>query len=469
MIQHTTGRFADPPSPPPAPSSFADLGIGKNFLDVLQRKGFVTPTPIQHQVIPSAINGKDVVGIAQTGTGKTLAYGIPMIQQLAISKNQGLVLVPTRELALQVETELLNVGRPLGLRTVVFIGGESQQKQVRALKASPHIVIATPGRLVDLMDQRIYRLDRVAIAVLDEADRMLDVGFLPQIKRVLKEISSDRQTMLFSATMPGEIASLAAAFMKMPLRIEIAPQGTAAKNVEQEVFIVRKDDKMRLLDKILTTYAKESILVFSRTKHGAKKITRDVRAMGHAAAEIHSNKSLAQRKIALEGFKSGRFRVLIATDIAARGIDVKDIGLVLNFDLPDNSEDYVHRIGRTGRAGKFGKAISFATPAERVDIKKIERLIRKTLPVLSLPELPPERPRPAFVPEEQRQGQGRGRGGFGRPHTAHAFSGQRGSLPTGQAGASGGRSGHRQGHVPRQGGSSSPSHSSRGFRSRRPR
>lgn len=444
------------PNHEPAQTSFADLGIGKNFLAVLEHKEFVTPTPIQHQVIPAAIVGKDVVGIAQTGTGKTLAYGIPMIQRLAISKSQGLVLVPTRELALQVEAELLNVGRSLGLRTVVFIGGESQQKQVRALKNSPHIVIATPGRLVDLMDQRIYRLDRVSIAVLDEADRMLDVGFLPQIKRVLKEISSDRQTMLFSATMPGEIASLAAAFMKMPLRIEIAPQGTAAKNVEQEVFIVRKDDKMRLLDKILSMYGKESVLVFSRTKHGAKKMTRDIRNMGHTVAEIHSNKSLAQRKIALEGFKTGRFRVLVATDIAARGIDVKDIGLVLNFDLPDNSEDYVHRIGRTGRAGKFGKAISFATPAERIDIKKIERLIRKTLPVLSLPALPPERPRPAFVPE---QGRERGRRGFGRPRAVHAFSTQRGS-------ASGGRPDTEQGRAPRQGNSSSPRHSSRGFRSR---
>ncbi len=397
---------------------FSDLGIGKNFLDILTQKGFTTPTPIQHQIIPGAIQGKDVVGIAQTGTGKTLAFGIPMIQRIALYKGQGLVVVPTRELALQVEAAFKQVGGPLGLRSTVIIGGVSQHAQVKGLRTNPHIVIATPGRLVDLMDQGLYKLNKVKIIALDEADRMLDVGFLPQIKKILKTIPKERQVMLFSATMPKSISSLATAFMKLPLRIEIAPQGTSAKNVEQEIFVVRKNDKMRLLDSLLQKYDKNTTLVFSRTKHGAKRIARDIRNMGHTATEIHGNRSQPQRKAALEGFTKGKFRIMVATDIAARGIDVKDISLVINFDLPDNSEDYVHRIGRTGRAGRFGKAISFVTPPQKADVRKIERLIRKSLPVLSLPTLPPQRPKPPRP--ERPQGSGRGssrgrrKGGTGR-------------------------------------------------------
>ncbi len=380
---------------------FSDLGIGKNILSVLTQKKFITPTPIQQQVIPGALEGKDVVGIAQTGTGKTLAFGIPMIQRIAASKHQGLILVPTRELAIQVEDALRQIGAPLGLRTVVIIGGTSQHPQVNALKRNPHIVIATPGRLVDLMNQGIYKLDRVKNITLDEADRMLDVGFLPEIKRILKTMPKDRQTMLFSATMPNSISSLASEFMKIPLRIEIAPQGTSAENIKQQVFIIPKNNKTRLMDSLLQQYKEDKFLIFSRTKHGAKRIARDIRNMGHTATEIHSNRTQAQRKKALDGFTSGKFRIMVATDIASRGIDVKDIGVVLNFDLPENSEDYVHRIGRTGRAGKHGKAISFVTSAQTYDVKKIERLIRKTLPILALPDLPPERPKPAR--EELRQ------------------------------------------------------------------
>ena len=370
---------------------FDDLPIAENFLAILAQKGFDTPTPIQHQVIPGALEGKDVVGIAQTGTGKTLAFGIPMVQRIGKYKGQGLILVPTRELALQVEEAIKQIGTPLGLRVAVVIGGVSQHPQVRALRNNPHVVIATPGRLDDLMKQGHYSLNKVSIITLDEADRMLDVGFLPQIKRILQTAPKDRQTMLFSATMPSSISSLASAFMKMPLRIEIAPQGTSSENVEQEVFVVRKNDKMRLLDSLLDQCKDSTILIFSRTKHGAKRIARDIRNMGHTATEIHGNRSQAQRQAALRGFTKGAFRIMVATDIAARGIDVKDITLVINFDLPDNSEDYVHRIGRTGRAGKFGKAISFVTPSEKADIKKIERLIRKSLPVLALPVLPEER------------------------------------------------------------------------------
>lgn len=388
---------------------FSDLrGIEQRILSILAKRKFYVPTPIQHQVIPGALEGKDVVGIAQTGTGKTLAFGIPMIQSLLRERGQGLILVPTRELAAQVEKSLSMVGAPLGLRTVVIIGGVSQHAQVKAIKRNPHIVIATPGRLDDLIKQRVYNLNQVRIITLDEADRMLDIGFLPQIKRILQTAPKERQTMLFSATMPNSISTLASAFMRLPLRIEIAPQGTSAENVEQEIFVVTKNNKMRLLDSLLQQYRNDKILIFSRTKHGAKRIARDIRNMNHTATEIHSNRTQAQRKLAMDGFTYGKFRIMVATDIAARGIDVKDIGVVINFDLPDNSEDYVHRIGRTGRAGKFGKAISFVTPTEKSDIKKIERLIRKSLPILSLPELPAERPKPPRQEFSRNFGQGSG-------------------------------------------------------------
>lgn len=396
----------------PVVGQFSELGIRESLLKILTNKGFTTPTPIQHQVIPHALEGKDVVGIAQTGTGKTLAFGIPMLQRIALTKGQGLVLVPTRELAQQVEASLTQIGTPLGLRTALVIGGAAQGPQVSALKRKPHVVIATPGRLADLMEQGFYKLGRVSVITLDEADRMLDVGFLPQIKQILKSAPTDRQTMLFSATMPPSISALTSAFMKLPLRIEIAPQGTSSETIEQEVIIVPKHDKMRLLDAILTQYANATTLIFSRTKHGAKRIAKEIRDMGHTATEIHSNRTQTQRVAALQGFTKGRFRVMVATDIAARGIDVKNISLVINFDLPENSEDYVHRIGRTGRAGRIGKAISFVTPAEKFSVKKIERLIRKTLPILALPTLPPERERqPYDEPEERPLHRSGGNGG----------------------------------------------------------
>jgi len=385
---------------------FSDLGIAEKFLAIINKKGFDVPTPIQHQVIPGALEGKDIVGIAQTGTGKTLAFGIPMIQRLAQHKGQGLILVPTRELALQIEEALRQIGVPLGLRCAVVIGGASQRMQVATLRRNPHIVVATPGRLADLMKQGLFKLDHVNSITLDEADRMLDVGFLPQIREILRTAPKNRQTMLFSATMPQAISAIASAFMKMPLRIEVAPQGTAAKNVEHEIFVVTKNDKMRLLDSLLQQYKEEKVLIFSRTKHNAKRIARDIRHMDHTATEIHSNRSQSQRQAALQGFSTGKFRVMVATDIAARGIDVKDISLVINFDLPDNLGDYVHRIGRTGRADRFGKAISFVAPNQKADVRAIERLIRKSLPLLSLPPLPPERAR---APREHFQDRSRGR------------------------------------------------------------
>src|SRR3989344_877815 len=380
--------------------SFDGLGIAPKLLEILDAHKFTSPTPIQHKSIPLAIEGKDIIGIAQTGTGKTLAFGIPMIQRLAQAqgKGMGLVLLPTRELAEQVSIALQKIGRSIGLRTALIIGGAAMGEQRRALRAKPHIIISTPGRLVDMLEQRFVNLGAVNILVLDEADRMLDIGFAPQINQILKVLSKDRQTMLFSATMPHQIVQLATAHMKLPLRIEVAPAGTAAERVEQELIVVHKNEKMRVLEKLLYDY-KGSVLVFSRTKHGAKRITHDLRNLGHKSAEIHSNRSLAQRREALEGFKTGRFRVLVATDIAARGIDVKGIELVINFDLPDNSEDYVHRIGRTGRAGHAGKAISFATPDQRGDVQSIERLLRTTLSKPKIPgftDVQLESSRPAF-------------------------------------------------------------------------
>ena len=380
-------------------SNFYGLGIAPNILTVLDKLGFKTPTPIQAKSIPPAIEGKDMVGLAQTGTGKTLAFGIPMIQAVLAGK-KGLVVLPTRELALQVEEVFHKIGGPLGVRSVLLIGGAPMPRQVQGLRANPSIIVGTPGRIIDHLQQKTLTLNHIGILVLDEADRMLDMGFEPQLRQIMKGVPSTaqgRQTMLFSATMPQSIVAMANSYMKLPLRIEIAPSGKTSENVTQELFFVAKNDKSRLLETLLYQY-KGSVLIFSRTKHGAKKIAAGVRALGHTSAELHANKSLNQRKEALEGFRNGRYRILVATDIAARGIDVKGIELVLNYDLPQAAEDYVHRIGRTARAGATGHAISFATPDQRNDVRDIERLIRSTLPPSKLPELPPSR----FAPEPER-------------------------------------------------------------------
>ncbi len=381
--------------------SFRGLGIAPSILTILDNLRFTVPTPIQQQSIPQAIEGKDMMGIAQTGTGKTLAFGIPLIQNiLKDPRRRALVLLPTRELAAQVDESLKKIGGPLGIRTAVLIGGESIRKQWHALSRNPQIILATPGRLIDHLEQKTVNLKDVSVAVLDEADRMLDMGFAPQLKRILPLLPRERQTMLFSATMPESIVSMARVFLKLPVRVEIARSGTAAKDVTQELFFVTQFEKLRLLAKVLQEY-RGSVLVFSRTKFSAKKIAAHLRALGHAAVEFHSNRSQNQRQEALEGFKNGKYRVVVATDIAARGIDVKNIELVLNYDLPAAPEDYVHRIGRTGRAGERGHAISFARPDQRRDVQAIERLMRAALPVSRLPVLPPPAPVPQLF-EQQR-------------------------------------------------------------------
>ena len=379
------------------PSSFYGLGIAPSILAVLDTLGLTTPTPIQEQAIPRAIEGKDIMGIAQTGTGKTFAFGIPTIQYLLKNpRHRALVLLPTRELAEQVNESFHKIGTPLGIKTAVLIGGEPMGKQLRALARMPQIVIATPGRLIDHLSQKTLTLKDVKIAVLDEADRMLDMGFAPQLKRILPLLPTERQTLLFSATMPENIVAMAREYLKLPLRVEIARSGTAAKNVTQELFFVSQPEKSRLLEKILQEY-RGSVLVFLRTKFSAKKLAAYLRALGHTAAELHSNRSLNQRREALDGFKKGKYRIIVATDIAARGIDVSNIELVVNYDLPSVSEDYIHRIGRTGRAGGAGHAISFARPDQKRDVQDIERLMRATLSVSKLPALPP--PPPSHVPD----------------------------------------------------------------------
>ena len=367
-------------------ADFSGLGIAPKLLDALEQFRFTTPTPIQLKSIPITIEGKDLVGIAQTGTGKTLAFGLPLIQRLAASGGKALILLPTRELALQVSDNLRNFARIFGHRTVVLIGGEPKNIQVRNLRQHrPNIIIATPGRLIDHVQSRDINLGDVKILVLDEADLMFDMGFIPQVTEILKSVPAKRQTLLFSATMPPAIMKIIAQHMSVPVQIEVAPSGTPAENIAQEMIVINKEDKFNQTLKILEKY-KGSVLIFARTKWGVKGLARKLNDKGFTSGEIHSNRTLNQRSAALKAFKLGQVRILVATDIAARGIDVKGIELVLNYDLPDGSEDYVHRIGRTGRAGKSGQAISFASPHEMLAVKKIEQIIKKSIPLTKLAE-----------------------------------------------------------------------------------
>jgi ATP-dependent RNA helicase RhlE len=390
---------------------FAPLGLPSSQLETLNRLGFTVPTPIQENAIPVALTGRDVIGIAQTGTGKTLAFGLPMMARLKAGQ-MGLVIAPTRELAQQIE----DTYRALGTRTALLIGGASMNRQIDQIRAKPSVIVATPGRLIDHLQQRTVKLDRVAIAVLDEADRMLDMGFAPAIRRILDMTPPERQTMLFSATMPPEIADLAQRYQRDPIRVEIARAGTAAETVEQELLVVAKEEKHDVLGELLRDNP-GTVLVFARTRHGARKLAKSVRLLGHSAAELHSDRTLAQRKAALDGFKKGAYRVLVATDIAARGIDVKEIALVVNYDLPDNPEDYVHRIGRTGRAGASGRAVTLATPEQGSDVRDIERLLKTELPLSDRSRAVIQRPQGALRPVSGARRGGNGQGG-GTPRAA---------------------------------------------------
>lgn len=356
-------------------TGFEALEIDAALTRSLAQRGITDPTPIQAEAIPHALNGSDVIGIAQTGTGKTLAFGLPMVIRLE-GDQKGLVLAPTRELAHQIEETL----HKLNVRTALVVGGDSMRRQVSRLRSNPSIVVATPGRLIDHLEQGTIRLDKVSIVVLDEADRMLDMGFAPAIRRILDQVPTERQTLLFSATMPNEIVELASRYLQDPIRVQVARSGEAAELVDQELIYMEFEEKQPMLAKQLEE-SSGPVLVFTRTRHGARKLAKAVRTIGHTAAELHSDRTLAQRREALSGFKSGDNRVLVATDIAARGIDVKDISLVVNYDLPENPEDYVHRIGRTGRAGARGRAVTFALLQQQKLVRDIEKILRTTMPV----------------------------------------------------------------------------------------
>ena len=370
--------------------SFSELSLIDPILRALSAENYQTPTPIQAQAIPPLLAGRDLLGVAQTGTGKTAAFALPILQRLAAVNPapagrgpRALILTPTRELAIQIGDSFRTYGRNLRLRHTVVFGGVGQKPQVDALMRGIDILVATPGRLLDLMSQGYVRFERLSVFVLDEADRMLDMGFIRDVKRVIAALPKQRQTLLFSATMPGEIARLADSLLKEPVKVEVTPAATTVELIDQRVFFVDGGHKRALLAALLNDPSVTRALVFSRTKHGANRIAKELERSQIVADVIHSNKSQSARQRALESFRAGRVRVLVATDIAARGIDIDDISHVINFDLPHVAESYVHRIGRTARAGAGGTAFSFCAAEERPLLKDIERLTRRSLTVVS--------------------------------------------------------------------------------------
>lgn len=371
--------------------TFQKLGLVEPILNALQKEGYEKPTPIQAQAIPIVLDGTDLIGCAQTGTGKTAAFAIPIIQLLYNNKNkeQGkrnikvLVLTPTRELAIQIDESFEAYGKFAGLHHAVVFGGVGQQGQVNSLRRGVDILIATPGRLLDLMNQGYVDLRSLQIFVLDEADRMLDMGFIHDVKRVIAKLPQKRQSLFFSATMPPEIVKLSSTILHNPKRVEVTPPATTAQTIKQSLYFVEKGDKKDLLIHLLKQGEIQRVLVFTRTKHGANKVVKDLVKVGIGAEAIHGNKSQSARQTALKNFKNMTTRVLVATDIAARGIDVDDLSHVINYEIPNVPETYVHRIGRTGRAGASGIAISFCEAEERAYLKDIQKLIGLQIPVVT--------------------------------------------------------------------------------------
>ena len=370
--------------------SFENLNLIEPILKALKSEGYTIPTPVQEQSIPIVLNGKDLLACAQTGTGKTAAFAIPILQLLHGTKTnqrgpkpiRALILTPTRELAIQIDESFASYGKHTGLTHLVVFGGVSQHAQTIALRFGVDILIATPGRLLDLVDQRFINLSNIQMFVLDEADRMLDMGFIHDVKKVITKIPANRQTLFFSATMPSEISSLAGSILTNPARVEVTPVSSTAEKIEQGVYFVEKNDKRLLLLHLLKDETIRTALVFTRTKHGADKVVKDLNRANIEAEAIHGNKSQSARQRALTLFKNGQIRVLVATDIAARGIDVDDLGHVINYELPNIPETYVHRIGRTGRAGASGIAYSFCDGEEREFLRDINKLITKAIPVI---------------------------------------------------------------------------------------
>ena len=369
-------------------STFDGLGLVEPLRLALKAENHFKPTPIQARAIPFLIEGKDLLGIAETGSGKTATFALPTLQRLSLERHtrspgapRALILAPTRELARQIGERFSAYGRGLGLSATVIFGGVNQHHQVKALKAGVDILVATLGRLLDLCTQRHVRLDKVSILVLDEADRMLDMGFIHDVRKIVSFCRRERQTMLFSATMPAPIAKLAHDILSAPVRIDVAPAKIAVDRIEQSVFFVGVKDKRGLLESLLANRDMARVLIFTRTKRGADRVCRNLMQAGFAAAALHGNKAQNARVRALDDFKSGRVRILVATDIAARGIDVPNISHVINYELPNEPESYVHRIGRTARAGASGTALSFCDQAERPYLAAIERLTRSSVAI----------------------------------------------------------------------------------------
>ncbi len=368
-------------------NSFADLALAEPLLRALGQAGLVTPTPIQAQAIPALLEGRDMLGIAQTGTGKTAAFGLPLLQQLSRRPEglepksvRALILAPTRELAIQIDAELRKYGRFLGVRHALVYGGVGHTPQIRALEKGVDILVATPGRLLDHLQAGALKLNAVTHLVLDEADRMLDMGFVRDVMKIVALLPVSRQSLLFSATMPAEVAVLSRKILKDPIRVEVTPEVVTVERIDQRLYRVPAGEKRGFLVDLLSDEAMRRVIVFTRTKHGADKVAQHLQKARIETLALHGNKSQGARQKALAGFKDGSLRVLVATDIAARGIDVADITHVVNFDLPDEPEAYVHRIGRTARAGREGIAYSLFDAGESARLKAIERLIRRPIP-----------------------------------------------------------------------------------------
>jgi ATP-dependent RNA helicase RhlE len=397
-------------------STFADLGLREELLAALTHAGYSTPTPIQAQAIGPALKGRNILGLAQTGTGKTAAFALPILQHLASAPPPGrapraLILAPTRELAIQILESVRGYGNSLRLRSMLIVGGASQNKQVNDLKRGVDIIIATPGRLEDLQKQRLIDLTHINHFVLDEADRMLDIGFFPAIRRIAATLPKQKQVMFFSATMPAQVADLAKQLLHDPVRVEVAPESTPVERITQQVIFVPQGEKRQVLIDLLADAKLYRVVVFTRTKHGADKVARTLERAGEQVRVMHGNKSQNTRQAALSDFERGKVRLLIATDIAARGIDVDDVTHVINFDIPNEPETYVHRIGRTARAGKSGIAISLCDNGEEKSwLRDIEKLTRQKIPAQERPpasgyKIPPptaqDNARPARKPQQQ--------------------------------------------------------------------
>jgi len=370
--------------------NFKELHLIAPILEALETEGYTAPTPIQEQAIPDVLKGKDLLGCAQTGTGKTAAFAIPILQNLFLQKNhevennaiKALILTPTRELAIQIDESFSAYGKHTGIRHTVIFGGVSQFHQVKELRRGVDILIATPGRLLDLISQKIVNLHHIKMFVLDEADRMLDMGFINDVKKIIAKLPVKRQTLFFSATMPPEISRLSGSILNNPVKVEVTPVSSTAEKIDQAVYLVEKNDKRQLLIHLLQNNTIQNALVFTRTKHGADKIAKELYRARISSGAIHGNKTQSARQNALNNFKSGKIRVLVATDIAARGIDVDDLSHVINFELPNIPETYVHRIGRTGRAGASGTALSFCDMEEREFLRDIHKLTKQQIPVV---------------------------------------------------------------------------------------